>query len=156
MTLEQWVPAARDQMIVDTKNNVGYLVHESGESLSFPVATGQKRTVRYIGRVYNAKTPDRQWIAKTQEVKGDHVTFGPRGIFLRLFMDGGDTETAYGIHGHRDSAVMLAGDDRYRSMGCILVSEEMLTVILQELELSGGFFPVTTTNGIEQLAQLAT
>ena len=151
LPLDQWLPEPTDQLIVDTENNSGTLRHNNGDTLSFAVVTGQKRTVRYIGRVYNARTPERQWIAKNKEVKGDRVTFGPRGIFLRLYNDNGETETAYGIHGHRDSDEMLGQEKRFRSMGCIIVSEEILDVILRTFDVSGGAMPVTTMHGKEKV-----
>lgn len=138
-----WQPMNGDRLVVDTQENMGYLIHPSGEFLAFPVATGQRRVVRYIGRVYNASTPSRSWSVESTDVKGDHMTFGPTGLFLRLYYK--DERTPYGIHGHGQSEEMLSSDQRYRSMGCVIVSEDMLQVIRQTYELNGGYLSVVTT-----------
>ncbi len=142
-----WIPEAGDSMLVDTKENMGYLVHSDGAYYTFPVATGQRRVVRYIGRTYNATTPERNWVVQSEQTKGDRVTFGPRGLFLRLFVDG--ESTPYGIHGHRDSAKMIAdpSEERFRSMGCIIVDEEILTIIEKTFTLNGGSLSVQTHYG---------
>lgn len=145
--VERWLPEPGDALIIDTKANVGYLIHEDGVFTSFPAATGQLKTVHYIGRRYKAKTPDQEWIASTLEYKlYDRVTFGKTGRFLRLFHDG--EQTPYGIHGHRDAEKMLAEDSRFRSMGCIIVSEETLDILERTFKVNEGAFTVLTTNGI--------
>ena len=95
--LDQWVPEAGDRLIVDTEQNVGYLVHESGNYTKMKVGSGKRQVVRYIGRVYNATTPEKYWVVKSTHIQGDRITFGKTGRFLRLYKDG-DTHTAYGIH----------------------------------------------------------
>ncbi|MEK7218244.1 MAG: L,D-transpeptidase [Patescibacteria group bacterium] len=139
--LEQWMPWSGDRLMVNTKENIGYLVHVDGTFTSFPVATGQRRTVRYIGMTYFAATPERTWKVESLENKGKSVTFGATGRFLRLTY--GKEKTKYGIHGHRDIAVMLGSDDRYRSMGCILVSEEVLNVLERTFNDVGAFDVIT-------------
>ncbi len=146
-----WQPAIGDHIVVDTNNNMGYLYHNNGNYLSFRVATGQKRNVYYIGRYYNAKTPDRKWEMKTRHVKGDRVTFGPTGRFLRLYNEG--SHTAYGIHGHRDANVMLEDNMRFRSMGCIIVSENILNIIENTFEINEGNVSVETVNGLQEVKQ---
>lgn len=145
--VEEWVPELGDAFIADTKNNMGYLVHTDGRFTEFLVASGQRRTVRYIGRTYNAATPARRWVAMTKETKGDRTTFGKDGTFIRLFMADDTERTAYGIHAHRSIDVMLAEADRFRSMGCILVSYDMLDLISETFELNNQTLPVVTVYG---------
>lgn len=141
----EWQTMAGDTMIVDTETNMGYLVHLDGGYTQFPVATGQRRVVRYIGRTYNAKTPNTRWTVLDKEVKSDRTTFGPQGLFLRLFDENG--KTAYGIHSHRSIEMMLAGEDRYRSMGCVLVSQVVLDNIEATFEGNGRKLDVITIAG---------
>jgi hypothetical protein len=138
-----------DKFIADTRENIGYLIHEDGSYISFRIATGQKRFVHYIGRYYDARTPEREWSARAKQIKGDRITFGPEGTFLRLFAD--DEHTPYGIHSHRSITTMLADEERYKSMGCILVSKEILDIVVQTYELSGKNLPVRTVYGIAKL-----
>ncbi len=147
--ISSWDVRSGDSLIVDTKMNEGYLVHQDGGYLAFPVVTGQRRVVRYIGRTYNAATPTGSWSTLSKETKGDHITFGRNGTFFRLFRDK-DDETAYGIHSHAYADTMLAKEERFRSMGCIIVSEQILEVIGLTFELSGQKMAVVTTFGIPQ------
>ncbi len=143
-----WVPQSGDTFVVDTKENIGYLVHENASYLAFPVVTGQRKTVHYLGLTYDAATPDTQWRAESEEYKGDHITFGPTGRFFRL---SDDTEaTSYGIHGHAYADAMLAKPDRYRSMGCIIVNERMLDIIEKTFNINNGLLDVLTTDGKPQ------
>lgn len=134
-----------DALIVDTKENIGFLVHRNGGYMTFDVVTGQQRVVHYIGRTYNARTPHRFWRVLDKEVKSDRTTFGPEGLFLRLFDE--DGKTAYGIHGHRSADEMLALEKRYRSMGCIIVSQRILNIIEATYEGNGGRLDVLTVSG---------
>lgn len=145
--VEHWEPTSGDRLVIDTKENIGYLVHLDGGFTSFPVLTGQRRTVRYIGRIYNATTPVRTWEARDIDIKGDKTTFGPRGIFLRLFYK--EERTAYGIHSHRSMQEMLGGDTRFRSMGCILVTDDVLDVILRSFALNEDRMVVRTVYGFD-------
>ncbi len=135
-----------DSLIVDTETNIGYLIHQNGGFTQFLVATGQKNIVRYIGRIYNAKTPDQAWTVLSKHIKGDRTTFGKHGLFLRLYDE--DGETAYGIHGHRSAETMLAADMRYRSMGCIIVSQTVLDIIEATFEGNGQRLDVLTVAGL--------
>lgn len=144
---ESWIAMKGDRFIVDTKENMGYIAHDNGSYLSFKVATGQRRYVRYLGMTYNAATPNRRWTVQSTDVKGDHVTFGPTGFFMRLYDDG--DHTAYGIHSHRDIKTMLADDKRYYSMGCILVSDDILALLTQAYYLNGNTLDVVTVNGLD-------
>lgn len=141
---ELWAPVAGDTFTVDTANNIGYLFRADKSSYtSFRVVTGQLRNVSYIGRYYYAKTPDQEWEVLSMHKKSPSVTFGD-GRFMRLYDEG--ENTAYGIHGHRYSAEMLADDDsnRYRSMGCVIVSDEILNIIEATYHLNGDYLQVTT------------
>jgi hypothetical protein len=145
-----WIPSVDDILIVDTKENTGYLVHTDGSFTEFAVATGQRRIVRYIGRTYDARTPERRWNILSSEVKGDRTTFGKRGIFLRLHDFATGEETAYGVHSHRSADAMLSapGNERYRSMGCIIVADDILDLIQTTWTLNGNAMTVITRNGI--------
>ncbi len=144
--IDSWVPQAGDRLIVDTEKNVGYLVHENGDYASFDVLTGQRRYVRYIGRTYFAATPEKLWTVKSVEVKGRSMTFGETGTFLRLYDE--DEKTAYGIHGHLTFQKMLDEGDRYRSMGCVLVAESVLQILVKTVEANGGTLEVATKRGV--------
>jgi hypothetical protein len=148
--LSEWVTEAGDSFVVDTRENIGYLLHEKGGYTVFPIATGQRRVVRYIGRTYDATTPVGAWKVTSVQVKGDRITFGKTGRFLRLSSietSGTLEDTSYGIHSHAYIDKMLSRSDRFRSMGCVLVSEDMLNVILSILEENEGSLTVVTTAG---------
>lgn len=148
--IADWQPETGDVFIADTDKNIGYLVHPDGIQTSFPIVTGQRSVVRYIGRVYNARTPARAWTVLSTDIKGDRTTFGKDGTFLRLTHNKAEEETPYGIHSHRSAEKMLADDYRYRSMGCIIVSYDILAIIESTFELSGHRLPVLTVNGLER------
>lgn len=143
--ISDWLPEAGDSFVVDTLNNIGYLVHENGGYTSFFVVTGQRRTVNYIGRTYFAATPERQWTVLSDERKGRSVTFGEDGTFLRLFYD--DERTPYGIHSHLYANAMLERDVRYGSMGCVIVSEDILDIIEETFKTNGERLDVVTKYG---------
>lgn len=144
-----WSTKPGDSLVVNTDTNIGYLVHEDRGFTSFRVVTGQRRTVQYIGRTYNAKTPVRSWKVTSKEIKkGDKTTFGQDGVFLRMFYK--DEKTAYGIHTHRSADEMLLEDQRFRSMGCVIVSKSVLDIIEQTLVTNGNELQVITTNGMGQ------
>jgi hypothetical protein len=143
--ITEWHSAVGDSFLVDTQANIGYLIHQDGGFTSFPVATGQRRVVRYIGRTYNATTPNRHWISESKETKGDHITFGAEGTFLRLSYDG--EGTSYGIHTHAYAEAMLSHQMRYRSMGCIIVSTELLEIIVKTFVSNGETLDVLTIDG---------
>ncbi len=144
---ESWISMKGDRMIVDTRDNMGYLVHDNGSYLEFKVATGQKRYVRYLGLSYNAATPNRKWQVLSTHIQPDRTTFGPSGLFLRLYDDG--ERTSYGIHSHKSIAKMLEEDKRYESMGCVLVSDDILAFVTQAYYLNGNTLDVVTVNGID-------
>jgi hypothetical protein len=144
--IAEWEPREGDAFLVDTKENIGYLVHADLGYTSFPLVTGQRRWVRYIGRSYNATTPERQWVATSIDTKGDLTTFGLRGTFIRMQYK--DEDTPYGIHSHRYVDVMMARDERYGSMGCIIVTDAMLDVLLATFEKNGNTLAVRTVYGL--------
>jgi len=48
-----------DYMIADTENGIGYLFNDMTHTYtSFPLLSGQRRHVCYIGLCYNATTPE--------------------------------------------------------------------------------------------------
>ena len=135
-----------DRVIVDVANNVGYLVNDSSKIYTtFPVLTGQKRFVYYLGLSYFAATPERNWVVKEEVIQSDRVTFSKSGRFLRLYTNGKD-RTSYGIHGYKYFDTLLATDNHYRSYGCILVADGVLTVIEKSFAADSNVMPVTTTS----------
>lgn len=154
----EWQAEPGDRAMVDTKNNVGYLIHTDGSYLKFPVVTGQRRWVYYIGRSYNASTPNWDWQAKSLDIKGDRITFGPTGRFLRLYKDGED-RTAYGFHEYRTDAEMFENEDgslapakeRFRSMGCVIVKTAMMDLVIETWEVNNGVLDVQTRHGIDNI-----
>jgi len=144
--LSVWEVRAGDALVVDTQKNIGYLIHENSGYTSFPLITGQRRWVWYIGRSYNATTPVRRWVATSVDIKGDRTTFGPRGIFLRLQYK--DEDTPYGIHSHRSVERMMTEYDRFGSMGCIIVKDEILDLLLDTFERNGKKMTVRTVYGL--------
>lgn len=146
--LSDWTPEPGDHLMVDTESNNGYLLREDNSHFTeFPVITGQKRVVHYIGMTYNAATPDGNWVMKSRHIKGDHITYGPTGRFLRLYKDGTEY-THYGIHEHRSETRMFGEKSRYQSMGCIIVQSEVLDVIEATYEMNGEMMDVVTKKGI--------
>ncbi len=149
-----WEPNIGDVFIVDVPNNMGYLVHENGESLPFPVATGRREVVRYIGRTYRADTPIRTWTAEQRQIKGDRRTFGVSGRFIRLFRSG--ESSPYGIHSYYKEEDWMKADGRYFSMGCIVVTEEMMDVMEKTFIVNEEKMIVITTNDAEAALQKIT
>lgn len=155
----RWEAQAGDRVIVDTDASLIYLVHENGESIVLDGLTGQHRNVCYIGRCYFAETPAGEWVIKSVEKKSRSTTFG-EGRFLRLYQadgDGGDDgrgRTAYGIHSHLQFDIMLQdklekkGYDKegkgWRSYGCILLSEDDLSLVVASIDANGGSITVST------------
>lgn len=153
ISAENWEILRGDKVIVDTKNNQGYIFHKDGRYFNFEVVTGQRRWVYYIGRSYNASTPNWNWTAKSMHIKGDRLTFGPSGRFLRLYRDGTD-RTAYGFHEYGDEDEIFNGmDTRFRSMGCIIVRAPMMDLLVQTFEQNGSI-EVISRNGIEDLQKV--
>ncbi len=146
-----WLIERGDSLVLDTQKNEGFLVHQDGRYYRFPVVTGQRRRVWYIGRSYFAATPNRLWTARSLDSKGDRVTFGPSGRFLRLY--DGDETTAYGLHEHRDEDEMFSesGEGRFRSMGCVIVQTEILDLLVATWILNGEELEVISQYGIENL-----
>lgn len=147
-----WHSAKGDRVLVDTLNNQGYIFHTDGRYVQFPIVTGQRRFVWYIGRYYFGATPNWNWTAKSMHIKGDRVTFGPSGRFLRLYKDGTD-RTAYGFHEHRDEEEMFALPDpkRFRSYGCIIVKTPIMDLLEETFEKNDNELPVISVHGIEEL-----
>lgn len=148
----EWHALPGDHLLVDTKENEGYLIHVNGRYTHFPVATGQHRFVCYIGRCYNAQTPERTWQVKERDIKGDRITFGPSGRFLRFFR--GDESSPYGIHEYAYEDRMFAGD-RFGSMGCVIVQKEIMNILDQTFAVNEGVIDVVTKFGVADPISLA-
>lgn len=82
----------------------------------------------------------------SDERKSRSVTFGQNGTFLRLSYN--HEETSYGIHSHLYVQKMLARDNRYGSMGCIIVSEDILDVLQETFRVNGDRLDVVTRFGL--------
>jgi hypothetical protein len=142
--LPDWQPHTGDRFMVDTTENTGFLIRsDSSAYTTFPVITGQRRVVRYIGRTYDATTPNQRWNVQTRHIKGDRITYGPTGRFLRMYKDG-EEYTSYGIHEHRSEERMFDEESRYQSMGCIIVKSAVLDIIETTYELNGESLEVVT------------
>ena len=151
--MHDWQPAIGDKMVIDTKENRGYLIHTDGRSIDFPVVTGQHRNVCYIGRCYNAATPSRDWIAKSKHIKGDRLTYGKTGRFIRLYDS--DGRTHYGIHGYGKEEEMFAQKSLFQSMGCVIVRESILNIIDATFALNKKSLSVITKKGVEDPMHVA-
>ncbi len=159
-SLAKWEASVGDRIFVDTKNNMGYLVHTDGLYIAFPVTTGQRNWVYYIGRSYNASTPNWNWQAKSLHMKGDKVTFGPSGRFLRLYKDG-EINTAYGFHEYRTDEEMFgtadepfAASERFKSMGCVILTADLMDLVVHTWEINGEVLDVQRIHGIENLVDV--
>ena len=141
--LESWVPQKGDAFEVNVQTNIGHLYHPDGSTLEFEVVTGVRRVVRYIGMRYFAGTPAQSWVAQSPQVKKDRITFGKTGVFIRLYKNGADA-TAYGIHGFGREDAMFRVPGRYGSMGCIIVRENVLSIIEKTLDVNDGKLSVRT------------
>ena len=145
---EEFAPAAGMQFLVDTKEAKGYLLNSDGTYATVPVVLGQRRIVRYLGRTYNAATPEGSWVVRSVHTQGDRITFGKDGTFLRLYRDG-EERSPYGIHTHKYMETMLVKETPYQSMGCILVAKDVLDKIQRGYELNGNLLNVVTVEGID-------
>ena len=150
ISAENWKIEESDRILVDTKNNEGYIFHEDGRYLNFPIVTGQRRWVYYIGQSYNASTPNWNWQMKSMHIKGDRLTFGPSGRFLRLYKDGVD-RTAYGFHEYgQEDELFLGLDTRCRSMGCIVFRVPIMDLLVATFEQNWSI-EVESLYGIDSL-----
>jgi hypothetical protein len=147
--LSQWEPAKGDMFIADTAINVGYIRDKKGNYAEFKIGSGQKRWVYYIGRSYNAATPDGWWVVKSTKIQSDRWTFGDKGFFMRLSWNG-DKDTPYGVHAMANVEEKLAREDRYISMGCIIVGYDVLDMLNRIYVLNGYQLQVVTRRGIEK------
>lgn len=146
--LADWQAQKGDRFIVDTEANIGYIVHTDGSFTSTRVGSGKRQIVNYIGKTYNATTPSAKWVVKSKNLYADRITFGKSGRFLRLYQDG-KTSTSYGIHATANIDDMLTWEDRYKSMGCVLVSESVLDILEATYKLNGDSLDVVTTAGLD-------
>lgn len=146
---QEFKSSVGDYFVADVDNGVGYLMNDSNKSFTtFPLLSGQKRNVCYIGRCYYAGTPKQKWVVKSEDIKGDKVTFSASGRFLRLYKEGED-RTSYGIHSHKYFQEMLDTGIRFKSMGCILVDDEVLDTIEKSYVANGKTLNVLTTGEVK-------
>ena len=132
----EWVPLKGDFVVVDVTDNIGYLVRKNlREGTAFLVATGQQRTVYYKDMFYYGATPEKEWFVESLEYQAKGPTFGKHGKFLRLYDDG--ESTYYGIHTVWDEKEMFSFTNRHRSWGCILVRDNILSLLEDVFEVSG-------------------
>ena len=148
----RWVPQEGDIAIVLVDSDELYLLHkDSSFYVHVPVATGQLRYVRYIGRTYFAKTPLREWVMKGEmETKWDRTTFGEKGRFARLHWKG--EKTPYGFHHYKYFDDVMQREVRKESMGCVLLSDEMMDVMQAYLD-EGLELKVVTTEGTARIVE---
>jgi hypothetical protein len=141
---KQFVSSYGDEFKADVENGIGYLVNfESRRFTVFPILSGQRRHLCYIGRCYYGATPEQQWVVKEMNIQYDRITFSESGKFLRLYSDG-EIRTSYGIHGHAYFESMIQQDSKFQSMGCILVSDEILEIIEESFYKNGNTLNVLT------------
>jgi hypothetical protein len=142
-----WTPVKGDVFIADTRANMGYIVHADGEYTGMRIASGKRETVHYMRQTYNAATPSDGWTVKEINVQRDRLTFGKDGTFMRLYRDG-TQHTSYGIHSVANIDDLLATDERYYSMGCVLVDYDTLDILLDTYALNGNTLDVLTVDGL--------
>jgi len=147
--LPEWTVQQGDRFIVDTQDNIGYVVHTNGDYTSIRVGSGKNAYVNYAGRKYKATTPLGRWTVKSRHIQSDRGLFGKSGRFLRLYFNG-EEYTKYGIHSTGNIQKLLSEDDRYKSMGCILVNDEVLDLLEQTYYLNGEKLEIVTTYGINE------
>lgn len=148
VTFAEWQPQPGASFLADTQNNIGYLINPDGVYTRILIGSGQRRMVSYIGRYYNATTPVARWVVQSTTQQPMGATFGD-GRFFRLYRNG-EQRTAYGIHGTSNIDWMLQQDQRYFSMGCLLVHPTVLDVMGRMFELNQGSFVVTTRYGVDE------
>ena len=66
----------------------------------------------------------------------------------RLYRDG--DESPYGIHSYYKVDQWMEDEKRYKSMGCIVVTEQILDVIEKTFELSKNKMTVITTDDVDK------
>lgn len=143
--LSEYVASKGDYVMADLKNSTGYLLNDETKTYaSFPLLSGQKRKVYYLGRSYFAATPEQTWIVRELAIQSDRITFAKSGEFLRLY--DGEKRTSYGIHGHKYFDVMMARENKYVSMGCMLVADDVLDIIQNSFEADEKEMKVITTS----------
>ncbi len=150
--LQEWVPQQNDRFIADTKANHGYIVHTDGSYTDFAIGSGKQQRVNYAGMTYNAATPEEKWTVESTTIQSDRAMFGKSGLFLRLSFNGSDEESHYGIHATGNIDDILASDDRYKSYGCVLVSDEVLEILAQTFALNNNHLDVVTVKGLPQIS----
>ncbi len=142
-----WTPEIHDRFVADTKSNIGYIVHEKGGFTMFRIGSGQRKIVNYMSRTYDAATPSKKWTVLSTTIQTDQDSFGKEGHFLRLYDN--KEYTAYGIHTTDNIQKILSADDRYKSFGCVLVSEQVLSILMKTYTLNNNTLDIVTIEEIE-------
>lgn len=142
--INEFVSSNGDHLRVNLEKGIGYLLNYRNKQFTiFPVLSGQRRHLCYIGRCYYGATPEQEWVVREMNIQSDRITFSASGKFLRLY-EGGELRTSYGIHGHAYFDSMIQKDTKFQSMGCILVADEVLDVIEKSFHANGDELRVLT------------
>jgi len=116
----EFEPSYGDYFMVDIENGIGYLANDFTRRMTvFPVMTGAKRT----------PTPEKEWLVLEKNIQSDRITFSKSGEFFRMYLDEGEKRTSYGIHGYAYFAKEIKNGRKFLSLGCVLVSDDVLDVI---------------------------
>jgi len=134
--------AVGDYFMVDIDAGFGYIMNDDlGRFTAFPVMTGARGT----------PTPEEHWVILSKHVKGNHFTFGRTGEFLRMYRvkDGEKPKrTAYGIHNYALFDEKVADDTKFLSLGCVLVSEDVLNIVEESWLVNGRAMDIYTKHGV--------
>ena len=149
VSIDAFTPQKGMKVYADTKDNFIYLENPNGTYARDYSGSGKNETVYYMKKKYLATTPVGYWAAKSTTIQTDRRTFGKTGMFLRLYWDG-ETRTSYGIHSVSNIEELLGKDDRFASMGCLLVYDDTLNIIKKAYDLNGGTLEVFTMYGIDE------
>ncbi len=136
-------PSEGDYFLVDIEDAVGYLANDERRVYtSFPIMTGALRT----------PTPEKDWVVKEKNIQRNRVVFAESGEFFRMFLDGGETFTHYGIHGYGFFEEEIARGTKYLSLGCVLVADDVLDMIEESYMENGESLRVSTREGVKDFS----
>lgn len=137
---EDFEPSKGDYFLVDIENALGYLINDTTRFYTvFPVMTGALRT----------PTPVKDWVVLEKSVKSDRITFGKTGEFFRMYLNEGATRTAYGIHGYGFFEDEISNARKFLSLGCVLVSDNVLDLLEESFNLNGASLSISTRASID-------
>lgn len=128
-----------DYFLVDIDDAFGYLINDDNRTYTvFPIMTGALRT----------PTPEREWVVREKNIQSNRIIFGETGEFLRMYSNGGNTRTGYGIHNYAYFEEEIERGTKYLSLGCILVSDNVHDVIEASYLANGESLYMITTNDV--------